>query len=373
LVILSTYNFSRDPTAKQPVRAGEDSSGAYLVPEAVLNSSVREFGTTVDLARLIQGLAGDSSGVSDLARGILPADISFERERTSNFNEIAFTPDVAYQFAFGGLDDFREQEGTLAASAAELTTFTATGGSRLPLGGQLRLNFREGRNTVWYDRAEGQQRNHQTTREWPSMTMSWVYTPRSGVNVLLSSVSAQMQYRVVHGRSLRPEFDPIGGTEDLEENILTEDNTTVVTPTVTLSWLGGVMTSASYSSATSGRVTSGNTINTDRSEWRGTLGFGFRPPESLIRLRSQIRTNVSFDSSKRAVCLVRAGSDECRSVSDSRRHELAVRLDTGLSEVLRGGANLNYVVNDLRHTSDRLSQVVFSIFLDLRLFAGDIR
>jgi hypothetical protein len=41
--------------------------------------------------------------------------------------------------------------------------------------------------------------------------------------------------------------------------------------------------------------------------------------------------------------------------------------------VLRGGANLNYVVNDLRHTSDRLSQVVFSIFLDLRLFAGDIR
>jgi hypothetical protein len=373
LVILSTYNFSRDPTAKQPVRAGEDSSGAYLVPEAVLNSSVREFGTTVDLARLIQGLAGDSSGVSDLARGILPADISFERERTSNFNEIAFTPDVAYQFAFGGLDDFREQEGTLAASAAELTTFTATGGSRLPLGGQLRLNFREGRNTVWYDRAEGQQRNHQTTREWPSMTMSWVYTPRSGVNVLLSSVSAQMQYRVVHRRSLRPEFDPIGGTEDLEENILTEDNTTVVTPTVTLSWLGGVMTSASYSSATSGRVTSGNTINTDRSEWRGTLGFGFRPPESLIRLRSQIRTNVSFDSSKRAVCLVRAGSDECRSVSDSRRHELAVRLDTGLSEVLRGGANLNYVVNDLRHTSDRLSQVVFSIFLDLRLFAGDIR
>ena len=90
-------------------------------------------------------------------------------------------------------------------------------------------------------------------------------------------------------------------------------------------------------------------------------------------MRSQIRTNVTFNSSKRAICLVRAGSDECRSVSDSRRHQLAVRLDTGLSEMLRGGANLNYVVNDLRHTSDRLSQVVFSVFLDLRLFAGEIR
>ena len=373
LVILSTYSFSRDPTAKDPVRAGTDSSGAFLVPEAALNSSVRELGTTVDLARLIQGIAGDSSGVTVLTRGILPADVSLERERNSNFNQIAFSPDVAYHFAFGGIDDFRQQEGTLAASAAEATTFTATGGSRLPLGGQMRLNFREGRNTVWYGRAEGQQRNHQTMREWPSLTMSWVYTPSSGINLFISSVSAQMQYRVINRRSLRPEFDPVDGGDGLEESTLTEDNTTVIAPTITLSWPGGVTTSASYSSATRGRVTSGNTINTDQAEWRGTLGFGFRPPESIIRMRSQIRTNVTFDSSKRAVCLVRAGSDECRSVSDSRRHELAVRLDTGLSEMLRGGANFNYVVNDLRHTSDRLSQVVFSIFLDLRLFAGEIR
>ncbi len=373
LVILSTYTFSRDPTAKQPARAEDDSSGAYLVPEAAFNSSVRELGTTVDLARLIQGLAGDSSGVTALARGILPADISFERGRNSNFNDIAFAPDLAYRLGIGGEDDFRQQEGTLAASAAEATILTATGGSRLPFGGQLRLNFREGQNTIWYERAEGQQKNYQTTREWPSMTVSWVYTPRSGIRALISSVSAQMQYRVVHRHSLRPELDPIDDIDGVEENILTEDNTTVLTPTITLSWPGGVTTSASYSSATNDRVTSGNTINTDRAEWRGALGFGFRPPESLIRLRSQIRTNVTFDSSKRAVCLVSAGSDECRSVSDSRRHELAIRLDTGLSEMLRGGANLNYVLNDLRHTSDKLSQVVFSIFLDLRLFAGEIR
>jgi len=373
LVVLSTYNFSRDPNAKEPIRAGPDSSGAFFVPEAAFNSSIRELGTTIDLARLIQGLAGDSSGVAALANGILPADVSFERARNSNFNEITFSPDVAYQFAFGGITDFREQEGMLAASAAEVSTFTATGGSRLPLGGQVRLNYRDGRNTVWYGRAEGQQRNFQTSREWPSLTMSWVYTPGAGIRGLISSVSAQMQYRVVHRRNLRPEFDPLDAPVDLEESILTEDNETVVAPAITLTWPGGVTTSASYFSSTSDRLTSGNTINTDRSEWRGTIGFGFRPPASLIRLRSQIRTNASFDYSKRAVCLIRAGSDECLSISDSRRHELALRMDTGLSEILRGGANFNYVVNDLRHTSDRLSQIVFSIFLDLRLFAGEIR
>jgi hypothetical protein len=203
--------------------------------------------------------------------------------------------------------------------------------------------------------------------------MSWVYTPRSQIKTLISSVSAQMLYRVEHRRSLRPELQSLEGAEELDEAVLTEDNRTTVAPTITLVWPGGVTTSASYSGAKSDRITSGNTINTDQSEWRGTLGFGFRPPESLIRMRSQIRTNVSFNASKRAVCLTRAGSDECRSVSDSRRRQLTIRLDAGLSEMLRGGANLNYVVNDLRHTSDRLSQIVFSIFLDLRLFAGELR
>jgi hypothetical protein len=182
-----------------------------------------------------------------------------------------------------------------------------------------------------------------------------------------------MQYRVERRQSLRPDFDPLDAPDSVDEAVLTEDNRTTIAPTITLVWLGGITTSASYLEITSDRLTSGNTINTDQAEWRGTLGFGFRPPESLIRMRSQIRTNVTFNSSKRAVCLVRAGSDECRSISDSRRHQFTVRLDTGLSEMLRGGANLNYVVNDLRHTSDRLSQFVFSIFLDLNLFAGEIR
>ena len=373
LLILTTFGFSRDPTARRPVRSGADSSGAFFVPEAASNSNIREVGTTVDMARLFQGLAGDSSAVASLVRAVLPADISYVRERGSNFNDLTFAPDLGYQLALGGLDDFRQQSGTLAVSTADMTRLIATGGSRLPLGGQVRLNFRQGRNIVWFRRSEGQQRNQQSTREWPSMTMSWVYTPRSLMKALVSSVSAQMLYRVEHRRSLRPEFDPLAEPRELDEAVLTEDNRTTVAPTITLVWPGTVTTSASYSIMKSDRVTSGNTINTDQSEWRGTLGFGFRPPEALIRMRSQIRTNVSFNSSIRTVCMVRAGSDECPIVSDSRRHQLTVRVDTGLSEMLRGGANLNYVVNDLRHTSDKLSHVLFSVFLDLRLFAGEIR
>ena len=60
-------------------------------------------------------------------------------------------------------------------------------------------------------------------------------------------------------------------------------------------------------------------------------------------------------------------------MSDSRRQQIDMQMDTGLSDTLRGGAIFSYVLTDLRHTSDRLSQYTFRVFLDLRLFAGEIR
>jgi hypothetical protein len=60
-------------------------------------------------------------------------------------------------------------------------------------------------------------------------------------------------------------------------------------------------------------------------------------------------------------------------VSDSRRQVLDVRVDTGLSESLQGGATFSYVLSDLRHLSQRLSQAVFTIYVDYRFFAGEIR
>jgi hypothetical protein len=86
-----------------------------------------------------------------------------------------------------------------------------------------------------------------------------------------------------------------------------------------------------------------------------------------------MRTTASFTSSKRAVCLIASGENECRTVSDSRRQVVDVRLDMGLTEMLRGGATFSYVLNELRQTSAKTSQVVFTIYLDYTFFAGEIR
>jgi hypothetical protein len=371
-VLTSSYSFTRDPNFFGPVQTDPD-AGTVRTPESTSNARMTELGTVVDLARLVSGIFGDSSAIAALSRGILPADVNFVRERRSRFNDLVFEPGLNYSLALGQLDYFREQRGFEANSSGETEGITTSAGARLPLGGQFRVAYRNDRNTVWLLRTEGQQRSEQRTREWPSVTASWVYTPSSILNRAVSSLSAQVRWRVIERSTIRPRLDPVGGPSDIVEDLLTADDATVVSPSLTLVLAGGVTASASYTLTDGKRVTSGNTTNTDQSDWTASLAFGFRPPQSVIRMRNQIRTNLRFNSSKRVVCLIPSGSDECRTVSDSRRQQIDMQLDTGLSETLRGGAIFSYVLNDLRHTSDRLSQYTFRVFLDLRLFAGEIR
>jgi hypothetical protein len=90
-------------------------------------------------------------------------------------------------------------------------------------------------------------------------------------------------------------------------------------------------------------------------------------------MRDRVNARVTYNSSRVGVCILLTGSDECRTVSDSRREQFDFRLDTGFSETVRAGVSFSYVLNDLRHTASRLSQVVFAIFADITLIAGQIR
>ncbi|MEJ2236733.1 MAG: cell surface protein SprA [Gemmatimonadales bacterium] len=370
-VFTSSFVFNRDPHAPG---SADSVVGSFRTPQSASNSRVREFGATVDMARLFGGVFGDSSIVAGLMRGLLPTDLSYVRELRSNFNDISFEPRVKYELGLGGLQDFRVQNGVASTSAGEVKGLTVSAGTRLPLGAQVRINYREGENATWYKRAQGQERNQQKSREWPSLLASWVYTPGAALRRVFSSVSAQVQYRIVERATFQPLLDAAaGGGGVVNGPKLTEDYTSALTPSLTIMWPAGIVTSGSYSSAKNRRLTSGNTTKTDQSDWSGSLGLRFRPPAALSRTRNEIRTTISYTSSTRAQCLLSAGTGECRTVSDSRRQVLDVRLDTGLSQTLQGGATFSYVLSDLRHLSQRLSQAVFTIYVDYRFFAGEIR
>jgi hypothetical protein len=103
------------------------------------------------------------------------------------------------------------------------------------------------------------------------------------------------------------------------------------------------------------------------------MNLGFRLPRSLVRMRSDIRTTLSVNSSVVTTCLLRAGASECSPVSDSRRRAVDLRLDTGFSPQVRGGASFSYVLTEQRQTSARYSQLTVTVFAEIFFESGQIR
>ncbi len=365
------FNFNRNPNRSDPVRVEGDTSGAFRVPETIANSQRREVGAAVDLARLVRGLAGDSSLVTRLFRGLLPTDLSHARDLRSGFDRVPFEADLRYHLAWGGLDEFRSQEGLPATSAGETKTTVVSGGARLPLSVQVRVSFRDIVNTRWQRRGDDQTQVQQLTREWPSISLTWGYTPPPSIRRVLSSVTAQAQYRVQESARIQPSLAELAG--GLGAPVRTENNTTLFAPSLTVGWWSGITTSTRVTLSSSEAVTSGNRTESDRQEWATTLNFAFRPPERLLRMQNRIQTTVAYSASVLSVCLLRADSDECRSVSDSRRNQFDVRLDTGFSATVRGGLTFSYIRSEQRHLSQGLNQIVFTVFGELTLQAGQIR
>jgi hypothetical protein len=120
-------------------------------------------------------------------------------------------------------------------------------------------------------------------------------------------------------------------------------------------------------------VTSGNVTRSDGREWGASTNFAFRPPAAWLSLRGQVQTTIAYSSSMLVVCLIPRGDTECRTVSDSRRHQIDVRMDTGFSQSVRGGMTFSYILTDERHLSQKVSQTMFSIFGELNLMAGRVQ
>ncbi|MBE0594028.1 MAG: cell surface protein SprA, partial [Gemmatimonadales bacterium] len=370
----TNYTFDRNPNRQDPVREEGDSAGAFRVPESLQNSRQQEVGASLDLARLAQGLAGDSGFVARLFRGFLPADLSYRSELRSGYDRTPFDADLGYQLGLGGIGDFRYQDGIPATSASRSTTTTMSGGLRLPLSLQVRLNYRNLATTSWQRRGGEQTEVVLSSREWPSMNVTWGYAPPTSVRKVLTSVTAQAQYRVQETARVQPLFgESAGGEAGSGQAARIENNTRLLSPSLTLGWWAGITTTARFTLARTEGITSGNVTESDRREWGATVNFAFQPPERLVRLPNRIQTTLAYSTSFLGVCIVRTGSAECRVVSDSRRNQFDFRMDTGFSSMLRGGLSFSYISSDQRHLSQRLRQYVFTLFGDITLRAGRLR
>jgi hypothetical protein len=368
IVFAGRSSFNRDPNNRVPVRLEGDSAGGFKLPESLSNSQHRELGATVSIGQLAQGLFGDSSAVTGVFRRVQPIDASLTRDFRSGFDRPTFDASLGYLLGLGGLDAFRAQNGAPATSSGDTKGRTVAGGLQLPLGLSLRLNYRDLQTASWALRSwEAEQvRFDQRTREWPSGSLSWTYSPRWALRKVISILSANARVTRTVSSSEQPGL--AGG-----EPSRTENNTQAVAPSLSITWVGGITTSMQLSRARSDALTSGNTTRRDQDDWSGAMNFGFRLPQSLVRMKSDIRTTLSLNSSVVTTCLLRVDATECAPVSDSRRKAVDLRLDTGFSPQVRGGASFSYVLTEQRQTSARYSQLTITVFAEIFFESGQIR
>jgi hypothetical protein len=368
LTLSSSFTFNRDPNQRVPVREIGDTAGAFRAPETIGNSRQTEVGATFSLARLIGGAVGDSSTLARIFRGFQPIDLSYSRVLRSSYDRAPFSPSAGYQLGFGGVGSFRARNGIPASSAGDATSISAGGSIQFPLGLTLRLTFRDQETFTWSLRA-GQAEQSEViarSREWPSGSVAWTWTPRGGLRRVLSIINASARYTENHSENLQPGL--AGG-----EGSVGETRGKALAPSLTLTWRGGIVTTVQYNTATSDGVTSGNVARRDQEDWNASLNFAFRIPRSLVRLRNEIRATVTYATSAVATCLIQVNTTECVPVSENYRSALDVRMDTGFSSQVRGGANFSYVISGQRHLSREFSQMVFSVFAELFFVSGQLR
>jgi hypothetical protein len=358
----SGFTLSRSLTSRPPIQADGDTAGMFVLPQTLNNSRSNEIGASIELARLIRGVLGDSSGVSRALARIRPLDISSSRMLSSSFDLAAFDPTVSYQLAMGGLQDFLTQYGTTAIGASDVTVRTASAGADLPSGLAFTLRYSTTDATRYQRIGTDLQPLLSAQTEWPSGTLRWTQTFPSGPVTLLA-LGASFRRRT--GENTQPSA---GGSTALNSVW-----SSALSPDLQLVFRNGVNITATLSDVNQRSLQSGSTTLLDQDNFSGTLTYGFRMPTSFSRSRKRVTSDITVRRDHSASCLLSPDQGDCTPVSETSTEEYRMQFRTDLANLLTGALEFGYLVNEAAHLNRRISTLFMTVSFRLSLFAGDLR
>ncbi|HYF40415.1 MAG TPA: hypothetical protein VD930_12050, partial [Gemmatimonadales bacterium] len=358
----SNFLLSRTLASRSPVQADGD-TGAFILPQTLNNSRGRDIGVSFDVARLMRGIWGDTSGIAKLVARVRPVDVSNRLTRSSTYDLNVFDPSLGFMLGLGGLDRFLGQEGESARGATESRTTTLSSGADLPLGFTATFSYSLIRTHRFQQVANGFSETASRQREWPVGSLRWTHTFSGGPFTL---IAAGVGARYREGTSTQPRFG--GGT-----SARSATSSSTLTPDLQFSFRNGLGVSAGLSSRSQRTENNGNATVLDQDDITGTLTYSFALPTSISRSRKRVRSTLTALSSKTLTCLEQGDDPECLVVSDVRREEIRGGMDTDLLKTVSAGLQFGYSINDARHISRRTSQIFLLLSLQLSLFAGDYR
>jgi hypothetical protein len=366
LRFLSNSNFvlNRTLSSREPVRVDED-SGAFILPQTLNNSRGNEVGGSLDLARGLRIIAGDSSALGKALLRVRPLDVSTRLTRTSTYDLAAFDPGLKFMLGLGGLGDFLEQDGIGARGVSESRVATIASGADLPYGITFTLSQSLTRTSRLQRVGDGLSETEINQKEFPVGNVRWSRSFTKGPFVLMAIGTA---FRRREGSSLQASRSGPGA--------LTSIKSFSLTPDLQLGFRNGLSLTLGLNALNQENRSNGNETQLEQNDITGGLTYRFRMPRSLSSSRKPVRSSLTYVRTSAKSCLVQGSAEAtpCTDVvSDVQRRELRGALDTDLLQTLSGGLTVGYTINDARHLNQRTSQISVIASFQLSLFSGDYR
>jgi len=372
----STFRLSKDPNARALLRQG-DTTGAFRLPQRLGAAQSLSAGTQLQFGRLIMARSNERSLVHRFGKLLAPIDISWQRDITSNYDNTIYDPGLGYQFGIGGIESFRGLANRqLATAAGRVRNFTTIGALNLPMSIIVQSRFDQGTTETWTRRAlDGFQALITSERRtYPDITVRWNWRP-----VRLSKVFSNLS--LTSGYVVRDQNTEVPNeTGGLADRSRTFSRAQPITTSVTWAFLGNLTTNATYSLDRREDSRPGSVTLSDITKKSFDVARNIPLPKKWNTRTGQLRTRFQYQLEE-GISTV-GGSSTATDTPDastvsvlnnSGRQAFNLNADTDLSELLTFSVTGSHVLTFDRNFNRRLSTTVFSVVLQLRFFAGELR
>jgi hypothetical protein len=365
----TTYTMFRDPNTRTLLPT-EGDSGALNLPHRLSNSQLLGVGASVDVGGAIARYAGDSGIARRIANAIQPVRVSWTRDMRSLYDATPFEPDWSYQFAVGGIDDFRSLDNVLATTAGIAHAVSLDHTFSLPLGANVTWRYQRTTNTTWTRRSRDAQSELEAQSEtFPDVGVRWTFRP-GFLSGLVSSISAEARAAITRASSVQP---PLPSGSITLPGVRTELDTRQYPLRATFTWdlLGGFTTSAAWLRTMRRELRSGGTSEGEQNDITADITKVFRLPQSWGLPESGLRAYAGVQ--RIGTQTVFLAETETKRIADNGRWVVNARAETDVAENASLSLSAAQTVTYDEVNDRRFSQFVLSAVLQLQFFAGALR
>jgi hypothetical protein len=364
----TSYNMLRDPNTLSFARQN-DSTGNLRIPRRLGNSQTTTAGLTLDLPRAVRLYTDSTSFLRGFLGALQPLDVNFNRSVLSVYDGSAVPATLGYQFAFGGINSFRELGGELATSVGVVTQLSLNQSVNLPLGASVASRYQRINTRNWTRRFQSVQEVVDGTQiVFPDVSFRWTGRP-TALSSIISTVG-------VNARML--ETRQSNGTQPLFAEV-TDDRGQLRVRTYPMSgsivFAGARPLSSTLGFSLFRRLDTkpGLSSNGDNSDFSVDVAKPWKLPADW-NPRSDLRTRVSYQKSQGQNFVINplALSGESR-LSDNGRRAFSMSADTDVAENLSSSFVVSRVESFDRNLNRRFTQTVLSAVMHLQFYAGEFK